>query len=163
MSESGHKELTGWHVLWILIAFFGVMVIVNVIFTVLAVRSFTGEDVPKSYRQGIEYNQTIQARRAQALLGWQIKANSYALENGSTSIVVDLRDDSQRRIPDLKLFGILRHPTDKEYDQAAEFTQNPDGLYRTSLPLAPGDWTLIVSVKSKGEDVYRFTHALWVS
>ena len=47
-------KLTGWHVLWIMLGFFGLMFTVNGIFLYHAITSFPGEDVKKSYLQGLE-------------------------------------------------------------------------------------------------------------
>ena len=164
MSEANSKkELTGHHVFWMLVAFFGVMFVVNIIFAVAAVKSFTGEDVPKSYRQGIEYNQAISARRDQLSLGWTVAANNYVQENGSRVIVVDARDKTGNRLEGLEISGIIRHPTDKAFDLPVDLKQDPvDQLYRTSVDLSEGHWTLIVTARSGEKAAYKFTHDIWV-
>lgn len=63
-------RLTGWHVFLLMCAFFGFMFIVNGIFLWAALSSFPGEDEHKSYLQGLNYNQTISARRIQEEQGW---------------------------------------------------------------------------------------------
>ena len=68
------KELKGWHVLLIMLGFFGVMFAVNGVFLYHAITSFPGEDVKKSYVQGLNYNQTLSARASQADLGWRAEA-----------------------------------------------------------------------------------------
>ena len=67
-------RLTGWHVLFIMLGFFGVMFAVNGVFLYHAITSFPGEDVKKSYLQGLDYNSTLQAKAAQQALGWQAAA-----------------------------------------------------------------------------------------
>ena len=64
------RELTGKHVLLMLVAFFGVIIVTNVIFINAAVTSFRGEDVKGSYRQGLEYNETLETRKSEGQLGW---------------------------------------------------------------------------------------------
>ena len=61
-AEQGTFELKGWHVLLILMAFFGVMFSVNGVFLYHAITSFPGEDVKKSYVQGLNYNDTLAVR-----------------------------------------------------------------------------------------------------
>ena len=64
------KRVTGWHVLAVILVFFGVIITVNVIFIIQATRTFRGEDEPRSYVQGLDYNSTLAARAEQAALGW---------------------------------------------------------------------------------------------
>ena len=49
--------LKGWHVLLMLVGFFGFMFVVNGIFLWAAITSFPGEDEQKSYMQGLHYNE----------------------------------------------------------------------------------------------------------
>ncbi len=67
--SSGFR-ITGWHVLAGMILFFSTIIAVNAVFISLAVQSFPGEDQRRSYVQGLEYNDVIAQRRAQAALGW---------------------------------------------------------------------------------------------
>ena len=68
------RELKGWHVLLIMLAFFGVMFSGNGVFLFHAITSFPGEDVKKSYVQGLSFNDTLADRAAQAELGWLAEA-----------------------------------------------------------------------------------------
>ncbi|MCA8902364.1 MAG: FixH family protein [Hyphomonas sp.] len=72
-SKSGFT-LKGWHVLLMMVAFFGFMFVVNGIFLWASITSFPGEDEQKSYLQGLNYNDTIEARRISAEAGWQAQA-----------------------------------------------------------------------------------------
>ena len=65
-SKSG--KLTGWHVFWIMLGFFGLMFTVNGIFLYHAITSFPGEDVKKSYLQGLDYNSTLDAKGSDGAL-----------------------------------------------------------------------------------------------
>lgn len=163
MAEAtSEKQLTGRHVLLMLLAFFGVMFVVNIIFAYLAVTSFTGEDVPKSYQQGVEYNKTIQARQAQQTLNWAVYANSYKADDQDTTIVVKILDETSQPVPDLSVTGIMRHPTDKAFDRNVELQSYEDGLYRANIDLTDGTWTLVATAKVKDRAVYKFTHDVWV-
>lgn len=162
MSARSTKQLTGRHVLLMLLCFFGVMLIVNIIFTVFAVRSFTGEDVPKSYRQGLEYNKTIKARRTQALLGWSIKANSYTNDNGQTEIIVSIRDKNDQPVRSVNISGVLRHPTNKALDRKIELTLSNQNQFRTFLNLPQGRWKANLTANFEDEPVHDFSHDIWV-
>ncbi|MEO1305623.1 MAG: FixH family protein, partial [Pseudomonadota bacterium] len=74
LSAPSEKTLKGWHVLLIMLGFFGIMFAVNGVFLYHAITSFPGEDIKKSYVQGLNYNDTLAVRAAQAELGWQAEA-----------------------------------------------------------------------------------------
>ncbi|MEO0816446.1 MAG: FixH family protein [Pseudomonadota bacterium] len=64
------KELKGWHVLLIMLGFFGVIFAVNGVFLYHAITSHPGEIVEKSYLQGLNYNDRLETRALQAERGW---------------------------------------------------------------------------------------------
>ena len=156
------KELTGRHVLIMLILFFGVMIIVNVIFTVLAVKSFTGEDVPKSYRQGLEYNRTIDARRSQAELGWTVKTNDFANPDGSRTFLISIQDKENAAIDNLSFTAFLRHPSSKHLDMPLDFTPAGPGRYQAIVRPARGEWILKAETRQPNNKPLRFKQDIWV-
>jgi len=151
------KELTGRHVLFILLAFFGVMLSVNIYFTVMAVKSFSGEDVPRSYRQGLEYNQTIEARNRQDALGWTVTANA-----ANDRVLVQIHDRQGNAVSGLDLDGKLRHPATLSNDQTLNFQEIEPGLYEAAIMGLAGKWSL-VAVATQNDDSFRFEHELWLS
>ncbi|MCZ7675020.1 MAG: FixH family protein [Roseovarius sp.] len=69
--ETTGREITGRHVLIGFIAFFGVIIGVNILLAVSAVRSFPGLEVSNGYVA----SQSFDARRtAQEALGWDLQA-----------------------------------------------------------------------------------------
>lgn len=66
-------EFTGRHMLVIMLAFFGVIIGVNVLMAVVAGSSWTGFVVKNSYVASQEFNEKVAAARAQAALGWTPK------------------------------------------------------------------------------------------
>ena len=135
-------EVRGWHVLATLLGFFAIVIAVNVGFAVIAVRSFPGEDVRRSYLQGLAYNDTIAARRAQAALGWNARARIEG-EAAAASIVVELRSRTDEPINSATVTGDLRWPTDARRDRALEFKRVGEGRYRALAGALPqGRWQL---------------------
>ena len=114
--ERPQRELTGRHVLFMVVAFFVVIIAVNTYFITAAVTSFRGEDVKGSYRQGLEYNQTIAARELQYSLGWTITAN-VTKDAGEAYIIVSAVDENGRVLRGLNFDSFLRHPTDLKQDK----------------------------------------------
>ncbi len=135
-------EVRGWHVLAALLGFFAIVIAVNVGFAVIAVRSFPGEDVRRSYLQGLAYNDTIAARRAQAALGWNASARIEG-DAVAATIVVELRSRSDAPINSATVTGDLRWPTDARRDRALTFERIGDGRYRALAGALPqGRWQL---------------------
>lgn len=131
-------ELRGWHVLALLLAFFSAVVVVNVAFAVFAAQSFPGEDVRRSYLQGLAYNDTLADRRKQAALGWRAGASF----EGET-IRIRIVDSTGAGVPGLSLEGALRRPLDARMDVPLAFADRGDGDYVAQFQGLPaGAWEL---------------------
>ena len=140
-------ELRGWHVLVMLLLFFGAIIGVNVAFAVAAVSTFPGEDVQRSYIQGLHYNQTLAERRAQASLGWRAAA---ALTGGQ--VVVTLSDRNGAPLQAARVTGELERPTDARFDRELQFADAGSGRYvADARGLLEGHWRLRARAESGGE------------
>lgn len=140
--SAAREEIRGWHVLAAMLAFFGIVIAVNAAFIVFAVRSFPGEDVRRSYLQGLHYNETLAQRRAQSALGWQASASLERSEEGGI-LVVMLRERDGTPLTDAGLSGNLLWPTDARLDRSVVFEPAGAGRYVAHLDdLAPGRWRL---------------------
>lgn len=64
------RPFTGRHMLAVMLAFFGVIIAVNVTMAVFANTSWTGFVVRNSYVAGLEFNRKAEEGRRQAELGW---------------------------------------------------------------------------------------------
>lgn len=135
-------EIRGWHVLAAMISAFGLVIAVNVAFAVIAIRTFPGEDVRRSYLQGVRYNETLEARREQAALGWS--ASAQLAQNGERiDLVVVLSDRDGAPLDDASIIGELRWPMDVRHDRALTFHQIEAGRYVAPLADLPsGFWRL---------------------
>lgn len=135
-------EVRGVHVLAAMLAFFGAVIAVNVAFAVIAVRSFPGEDVRRSYLQGLHYNDTLTARRDQAALGWRAAAG-FAPQTAEAALEVTLTRRDGSPLDGLSLDGALQWPTDSRLDRALVFEPAGGGRY-VARPgdLPAGRWRL---------------------
>ena len=142
MSAASPRRIRGWHVLAALLSFFGVVIAVNATFIVLAVGSFPGEDVRRSYTQGLRYNQTLSERAAQARRGWRAQV-SFAQPEHDASVQVILRTNSGEPLQGASLSGALQWPTDARRDRALPYTPLGDVRYASRLADLPaGRWRL---------------------
>jgi nitrogen fixation protein FixH len=156
MSAAQPRALTGRHVLFAILGFFVAVISVNVVFIVMAVRTFPGEDVRRSYLQGLQYNATLAERREQAALGWRVNAAFRVGEQGE-QLEVTLRDAQGVPIGDALVEGELRRPTTAEHDQALVFASAGEGRYRAPVSdVDDGVWRLRARATTGQDRVFDF-------
>ena len=147
-SKSG--KLTGWHVFWIMLGFFGLMFTVNGIFLYHAITSFPGEDVKKSYLQGLDYNHTLEAKAAQDQLGWSAAAGMVG-----SDLVFDLTDADGNPLEGYQVTSELRRAASTAHDQIAKMQPLQSGSYAVNLSDLPaGRWDVQFQViDPAGDDI----------
>ena len=139
------REFTGKHLLLILIAFFGVIISVNVTMATLANRSWTGLVVQNSYVESQKFNDHFDAARARAALGW-LSEMSYA--DGEFSYRITNREGRDVRLMDVAVE--FRRPVQESKDQNAALLPAGDGSFAGELPLDDGQWIVDVSAVAPG-------------
>ncbi len=149
-------ELKGRHVLGLLLAFFGVTIVVNAVFATYAVSTFSGEDVSRPYLRGLDYNTTIAERAAQKGLGWSAEIG--ASRGADANLIVSLRvvgaDGAPRNNLSVELK--LRRPTDASLDRTFVMDAAGDGTYRAvRIGVSPGQWDVIARATSANGDVFE--------
>ncbi len=139
------RPLTGRKVLLILIAFFGVVIGVNVTMMQLAIRTLPGTEVDSAYSASLGYEKEIAAARDQARRNWQVDAHLTRDADGRAMLQVEARDQGGRPVTGLKFLGTFERPTDKRADLAVGLSEVGIGIYRGSLEgVAPGQWDLVL-------------------
>ncbi len=147
------KKLKGWHVLLIFLAFFGVMFAVNGVFLYHAITSFPGEDVKKSYVQGLNYNQTLEARATQTELGWKAEAGLVDDE-----LVFRLQDEFGDPVSGYPVIAEARRLTTDSEDRVLTLAPGLHGEYRAfSGQLASGSWRVDFRVLDHDAEAILFT------
>jgi len=163
MTATTMKQITGRHVLFYLLGFFGVMLIANGIFIYFALSTFHGLDNPNSYERGLNYNQRIEAAERQASLGWSHEITLGAAE----TLEVSFSDKAGKPVNGLIVGGEIRRPVGQEAGQPVKFESVGDGMYRASADgIQPGNWIVSLQASrlhSQGlETVYRMKERLWL-
>ncbi len=155
LNASVAKGLTGRHVLLIILGFFGVIIIVNVIFLTFALRTFPGESMKKSYLQGLNYNEVLAERAEQAALGWSAEI----LRTGADGVIeVRLLDADGAPLKGLTVAGQLRRIVHDRDDRALSFMSMGEGRYRAEAgALAPGAWRLAARAENPAGETFDFT------
>ncbi|PSO32358.1 FixH family protein [Bradyrhizobium sp. MOS002] len=149
------KPLTGTKVFLMLVAFFGVVIGVNVTMMKLAIATLPGTDVDSPYAAGLAYDREISAAQDQAARKWKVNAHIERRADGGAVLQVEARDASGQPIAGLKFGGRLERPTDKRADLAVELSEAGIGLYRgNAASVAPGQWDLVIEGEARGTRVF---------
>lgn len=160
---TGVRRITGRHVLFALLGFFGVVFAANAIFIVLALRSFPGESEKKSYVQGLHYNDMLVERAKQAALGW--RAEITRVERSESGGVIELRivDADGRALSSLNVEGILKRPTHAGEDIGLAFEELGKGVYLTQADAFPlGAWDLEAHAENSAGDHFDIAARIFV-
>ncbi len=130
------RKFTGWHMLAIMIAFFAVIVAVNLTMAMFASTSWTGLVVKSSYVASQGYNDELAAAERQRLAGWTSE-----LSYGDGLVVFAIRDRSGAPVDaaDVELF--VGRPATERDDQTLDLIADGSGAYRAELALEPGLWS----------------------
>jgi nitrogen fixation protein FixH len=156
-------RITGRHVLFGLLGFFGLVFAANGAFIFLALDSFSGLSTENAYQRGLDYNETLRAAETQRALGWRVAVTSEALGAGRHRIAVDFLDKRGAPLDDLAVDGSLRRPTQDGQDRPIALARVAPGRYAVdvSLPLA-GQWDLVLAARSPAGWTYRLEERLWL-
>jgi nitrogen fixation protein FixH len=160
--ESQGPVIRGRHVLFGLLAMFGLVIAVNLVFVWFAVGTFTGVTTENPYKEGLAYNQVLAARDAQRDLGWQ-GAVTYDREGeGPRQIAVSLSDRDGAPLRGLSLDGNLRRPTHAGLDQPLVWRETAAGRYTAEVSLPErGNWDLAVSARDGDSPPFEMKARLW--
>jgi len=149
-TQSG--QFTGWHMLAIMLAFFGVIISVNMTMAIFARTSWTGLVVQNSYVASQQFNEKMAETRAQAALGW---TSTLTLEGGRARYRLDDNEHSG-----VSLHGValtFKHPVDDREDQRLELSRDGDGSFTTGTVIPDGIWLVEVEADAGLAKPYRET------
>jgi nitrogen fixation protein FixH len=132
-------------VLFSVLAFFAVIISVNVTMMTLAIKTLPGVDVDNAYGAGLAYNREISAAHEQDARGWHVAAHVERAVDGRGSIAVEARDTGGVAVTGVAFTARLARPTDRRADQAITLVERETGVYRgVAEDVAPGQWELII-------------------
>jgi nitrogen fixation protein FixH len=157
-------EIKGWHVLSVLLCFFGVTIAVNAYFISAALTSSTGEYQKKSYLQGLRYNDVIAARARQAELGWTAELSAEPVKDGNYVIAIRILDREAKPVDRLALSGELRRQVQAAMDRKLSFAPSGGGVYRAEAQsVMPGKWEVVIeAADTSAQSVFRAEKTLWL-
>ena len=145
MIRSSPKPLTGRKVLFMMVAFFGVVIAVNMVMMRLAIQTLPGTEVDSAYSASLAYEKEITAARDQNARNWTVDAHVQRSGQGGATLQVEARDRNGQPRSGLKFQGRFERPTDRRADLPVVLAEVGIGIYRGSAPeIAPGQWDLVL-------------------
>jgi nitrogen fixation protein FixH len=140
------RRFTGRHLAMILVAFFVVVIGVNLLMARFATSTFGGVVVKNSYVASQNFNRWLEAARAQEQLGWSARASRRT--DGRVHIAVTGAG------PGVSVAALARHPLGREADRALTFVREGEGGFMSREKLPPGRWTVRLELRD-GDKVWR--------
>jgi len=142
MSQAACRPFTGRHMTLILVGFFGVVIVVNMLLATLASTSFTGVVVENSYVASQHFNRWLDEARAEDRLGW--KATVRRADDGHLTIrLAGVSGAAQ-------VSGDAWHPLGRAPDRALRFAPDGGGGYRSVEAVPAGRWRIRIEVRAGG-------------
>ena len=147
------REFTGKHALLLFVGAFGVIIAVNIVLAVSAVRTFPGLEVKNSYVASQEFDKR---RKAQEALGWTVSA-----ETTGTEVVLRIDDATGAAAPVATLDATIGRATDAAHESRPDFVF--DGIrYAAPVALGPGKWVLRLAATARDGTEFTQRIALFV-
>lgn len=143
-TQRNPRVLTGRHMAAIFVAFFGVVIAVNVAMARLATGTFGGVVVDNSYVASQHFNRWLDKASAQSDLGWSAQATRQP--DGRVRIVLSGAPAGAT------LAATAWHPLGRQPDRALVFVRGADGAFVSTAPLAEGRWKLRIAAQAEGRE-----------
>ena len=144
-SSPAARPITGRFVLITTIAFFAVVITVNMVMMRLAITTLPGTEVDSAYSASLAYQNEIAAARQQNERGWQIQAHIDRQPDGAAAIAIEARDHAGAPLAGLNFLARLERPTDRRADRAIEVTEAGLGsFYGHAEGISAGQWDLVI-------------------
>ncbi len=156
-------ELTGRHVLMMLVAFFTFVFGVEAIFIATAISTHTGTVSKQPYAKGLKYGERIALAERQQQLGWKETLNVSQVDH---TLTLSISDPYGKPVTGLHFGAMIgRGVTDAE-DHRLVFHSTGAGTYTAKIPPDLAG-TYIVDIEasnmsSGGDIVWRMRKRLWL-
>ena len=154
--------LTGWHVLAILMVFFGIVFTVNGMMAYSALSTYSGDVAMEPYRKGLAYNRRIAADEKQQARQWHEMLDLTA--DGHVQVAVI--DHNGAPVTGMNMSAELGRGASDRFDHTLKLREIEPGKYAADGgKLETGSWIVSIAGKSTdGDDqtIYRLRRRLWL-
>ena len=140
------REFTGRHMAVILVAFFGVIIAVNLTMARYASSTFGGIVVENSYVASQEFNRWLEEAEEQRALGWDA-VTTWRPDNRLAIALSGVPEGAEVR-------ALARHPLGGQPDQSLVFVNHAKDRFLSTDALPEGRWILRLEIEADG-NVWR--------
>lgn len=152
------KKLTGRTVFVCLLAFFGVVIGINLVMMKLAMDTLPGTEVDSAYRASLAFNSDIAAARAQDRRGWRVNAHVERSADGIAVVALEARDRAGAPLSGIDFTARLARPTDKRADRIVALAARGSGAFRGAASgIEPGQWDLVIEAEGASGRLFLST------
>jgi nitrogen fixation protein FixH len=149
------RPITGRMVFVAMVAFFGIVIGVNMLMLKLAMDTLPGTDVDSAYRASLAYESEIKAAHDQNLRDWKVNVHIERQADGGATLRVDAHDRNGAPLRGLAFSGRLERPTDKRADRLIVLAEGESGTYRgRASDVTPGQWDLVLESDTAGKRMF---------
>ena len=131
-------SLNGWHVLAILVAFFGVTAAVDGVMVMDAYATYPGEVSSTPYEDGLAYDSELDQQHRQAAFGWRLTAG---VDSGG-AVEVAAMDRNGAPVELSRIDARLERPATEQGRRDIRFVRTAAGVYRAQVGTLAGAWDL---------------------
>ena len=143
-APGGKGQFTGRHMAVLMVAFFGVVIAVNVTMARLATSTFGGVVVENSYVASQHFNTWLDEAKAEKALGWK----ALVARPSGDRVQVRLYDGQGRALRAARVSAVAEHPLGLRSDESLAFHETAPGVY--DAPLPAGRWRLRLVARAQG-------------
>ncbi len=141
MSKANQRAFTGWHMATILVAFFGVVIAVNLVNARVAGATFGGVVVENSYVASQQFNDWLDEAKSENALGW----GAVTTWRPDGRLVVALRGVPAGAV----VKAMARHPLGRVPDRSLTFERIGEGRFLSNQALPDGRWAVRLTVAAQ--------------
>lgn len=143
------KKFTGYHATMIIVAFFAVVVGVNMVMARFAVSTFGGTVVDNSYVASQKYNKWLEQARDQQAYGWTV---SPAVRSGNGASLTVAGSDGAA-LHGATVVAVAEHPVGRAEPFDINFAEQQPGAYRSVQTIPAGRWKLKLVISRAGKSM----------
>ncbi len=149
------RELTGKHVLFCLLAFFGAVFAVNAVMIKAATSTFGGVETSSSYKAGLMFEREISRAEQQDELHWQVDGKIARDKAGEAMLDISARDAKGVPVAGVTAQARLAHPADERLDHVIALDRVNAGRFHGAVQAPACQWDLIVDLYRGEARVFR--------
>jgi len=149
------REITGWTVLALMLAFFGVVIGVNAFMAHEALSTFSGVETDSSYRAGQTFERDVAMAKAQDAKHWQVDAKVTPTAGGGASLDIAARDAAGKPLAGMVATALFARPIDRQLDRSITVSEDAPGHFHGVAEIPAGQWDLIIELSRQGDRLFR--------